>query len=83
MAPDPSVPEHFGTEARRASGKVRFDAVTLRDRWPGRELASRSPPDLDRIELWQECEPSGTLAGRIATIRYDCGSGGQERRMER
>jgi hypothetical protein len=57
-------------------------AFTLRDLWTGRALGSWSPPDLDLRNLWQECEPTGTLAGREAIIRYDCGDGVRERAIE-
>ena len=57
-------------------------AFTLRELWSGRELATWAPDDLDLIQLWQECEPKVTLAGRAGRIRYDCGSGAVEREMD-
>lgn len=56
-----------------------FRTLTLRDLWSGRALASWAPPDVNVADLWQGCEPVGTLSGRAATIRYDCGDGVRER----
>lgn len=58
------------------------NAFTLRDLWSGRALASWSPRDVELKELWERCAPAGTLSGREASIRYDCGDGVRERVVE-
>ena len=54
------------------------DAVTLRALWSGEPLATWVPDGVSIYGLRHECEPSFTLAGRSATMRYDCGSGAKE-----
>ena len=59
---------------------VTFDpeAVTLRSLWSGKPLAAWVPEGPSIYDLRHECEPSFTLSGRSATMRYDCGEGERE-----
>ena len=76
----PSLDNDVAVDAE-AEIMVTYDggAFTLRGLWSGDSLASWTPPDLNLMEVWQECEPSVTLAGRSARLRYNCGEGERER----
>ena len=54
------------------------DAVTLRGLWSGDSLAAWVPEAVSTYDLLRECEPSFTLSGRSAAMRYDCGEGVRE-----
>ena len=54
------------------------DAVTLRGLWSGDSLAAWVPEGVSIYDLRHGCEPSFTLAGRSAAMRYDCGDGVRE-----
>ena len=53
------------------------DAVTLRSLWSGGTLATWVPAGVSIYDLRHECEPSFSLSGRRATVRYDCGGGAE------